>query len=70
MGGPDCVAEKEGFEPPVPSRVHRISSADHSTTLALLLVGRKVTWKFLAIPTSDPGQKRCNPLVADYLHPA
>lgn len=33
-----CVgsAEMEGFEPPVPARVHRISSAAHSTTLAHL----------------------------------
>lgn len=29
-------AEKEGFEPPVPVRVHLISSQAHSTTLALL----------------------------------
>lgn len=28
----------EGFEPPVPSRVHRISSAARSTTLAHLLI--------------------------------
>ena len=32
-----CFAEKEGFEPPVPLPVHRISSAARSTTLALLL---------------------------------
>lgn len=31
-----CFAEKEGFEPPVPLPVHRISSAARSTTLALL----------------------------------
>jgi hypothetical protein len=31
------VAEKEGFEPPVPVRAHRISSAARSTTPALLL---------------------------------
>ena len=30
------AAEMEGFEPPVPSRVHRISSAARSTTLAHL----------------------------------
>ena len=34
------LAEKEGFEPPVPLPVHRISSAAHSTTLAFLL-----TWQ-------------------------
>ncbi len=30
------MAEKEGFEPPVPLQVHLISSQAHSTTLALL----------------------------------
>ena len=29
------IAEEEGFEPPVLFPVHRISSAAHSTTLAL-----------------------------------
>ncbi len=36
------TAEKEGFEPPVPLPVHRISSAAHSTTLALLLVAKRL----------------------------
>ena|GEM_PF-141494 len=31
-----ALAEKEGFEPPVPLQVHLISSQAHSTTLALL----------------------------------
>ena len=31
------MAEEEGFEPPVPFPVHRISSAAHSATLALFL---------------------------------
>ena len=33
---PKALAEMEGFEPPVPLRVHRISSAARSTTLAHL----------------------------------
>ncbi len=36
------MAERQGFEPWVPLRAHRISSAAHSTTLApLLLMGRR-----------------------------
>ena len=35
----DCVAEREGFEPSVPSRARRISSAVHSTTLPPLREG-------------------------------
>lgn len=35
-------AESEGFEPPVPSRVHRISSATRSTTLAAFQMDYKV----------------------------
>ena len=31
------MAEKEGFEPPVPLRVQLISSQSHSATLSLLL---------------------------------
>lgn len=38
-----AFAEKEGFEPPVPLRVHLISSQAHSTTLAFLLWGNKNT---------------------------
>lgn len=37
------MAEREGFEPPIPLRVCRISSAVHSTTLPPLrevMVGR------------------------------
>ena len=36
------MAEKEGFEPPIPLRVCRISSAVHSTTLPLL---RNTGWR-------------------------
>ena len=37
------MAEKEGFEPPVPFQVQLISSQSHSATLPLLLkVGKKV----------------------------
>ena len=35
-------AESEGFEPPVQSPVHRISSAAHSTTLATFQSGAKI----------------------------
>jgi hypothetical protein len=43
-----ALAEMEGFEPPVPSRVHRISSAARSTTLAhLLFCGNKDTEKII-----------------------
>ena len=35
------LAEEEGFEPPVPLRVHLISSQAHSTTLAFLRWGNK-----------------------------
>jgi hypothetical protein len=31
--GPSYLAEREGFEPPIPLRVCRISSAVHSTAL-------------------------------------
>ncbi len=36
------MAEKGGFEPPIPLRVYRISSAAHSTALPLLLNTRVV----------------------------
>ena len=34
------LAEKEGFEPPVPSRVQRFSRPPHSTTLPFLRAQR------------------------------
>jgi hypothetical protein len=40
---PFLRAESEGFEPPVQSPVHRISSAARSTTLATFRVERKST---------------------------
>ena len=36
-----CVAEKEGFEPPEPSRVQRFSRPPHSTTLPFLRAVQK-----------------------------
>src|SRR3569832_1340971 len=33
LGERSRMAEREGFEPPIPLRVCRISSAEHSTTL-------------------------------------
>ena len=36
------MAEKEGFEPPVELPLQLISSQSHSTTLALLRLGRGI----------------------------
>lgn len=50
------LAEMEGFEPPVPSRVHLISSQARSTALAHLRVGNKNTNWGLVL-AAFPGKK-------------
>ena len=50
------MAEKEGFEPPVELPLQLISSQSHSTTLALLRLGR-------GIKGNDLSNARFNPKI-------
>ena len=50
-----CVAEREGFEPPVPRRVQLISSQPRSTTPASLLEHTKIKHLTYRIYNRKPG---------------